>query len=216
MRELIDQIQSWLDEGKDLALATVIKTWGSSPRQAGSSMVVCEDGRIAGSVSGGCVEGAVVESAYEVIRSGKPKRLHFGVADERAWEVGLSCGGEIDVFVRPLTGDSHKTWQNALSAGGSTWIALVLEGEESLVGLEFSTSRLENDGTFLDSDSRAAILSVIEDIQSSRKSQTCQLDTPQLKEVFFSYVSPAPELILVGGAHIAIPLAEYECLCGRT
>ena len=215
MRDIIQQIHSWLEEDKSLAVATVIKTWGSSPRQAGASMAVCEDGRIAGSVSGGCVEGAVVDSAIEVIRSGKPERLHFGVADEQAWQVGLSCGGEIDVFVRPFRNDSLATWQSALFAGSSTWIALVLEGEEPLVGLEFIANGPENAGdSFLGPESRTTLQSVIEEKTDSRKSQACQLDTTELQEVFLSFVSPAPELILVGGAHIAIPLADFGKISG--
>ena len=85
--------------GHGVALATVVETWGSAPRPAGSSLVINDDGTFLGSVSGGCVEGAVVTEALDVIASGKPKMLEFGVADETAWNVGLSCGGTIRVFV---------------------------------------------------------------------------------------------------------------------
>lgn len=89
----------WREQGLGVALATVVGTWGSSPRPIGSQLAVAADGRFLGSVSGGCVEGAVVEEALAVMADGEPKLLEFGVADETAWEVGLACGGTIRVFV---------------------------------------------------------------------------------------------------------------------
>ncbi len=86
-------------EGRAVALATVVETWGSSPRPAGSQLAVDEDGAMTGSVSGGCIEGAVVDAALGVMRSGTPRLLEFGVTNERAWEVGLACGGRVSVFV---------------------------------------------------------------------------------------------------------------------
>lgn len=92
----------WRAEGERVALATVTRTWGSSPRPAGSQMAVTESGRIAGSVSGGCIEGAVAEAAQSTLRTGTPQLLDFGVTNERAWEVGLACGGKVQVFVEKL------------------------------------------------------------------------------------------------------------------
>jgi xanthine/CO dehydrogenase XdhC/CoxF family maturation factor len=94
--------RDWKVAGYGVALATVVKTWGSSPRPAGSHLVVRDDGAFLGSVSGGCVEGAVVEEALGVVRSGLPKVLEFGVTNEQAWEVGLACGGTVRIFVEPL------------------------------------------------------------------------------------------------------------------
>ncbi|HEV7251649.1 MAG TPA: XdhC family protein [Mesorhizobium sp.] len=94
--------EKWLGEGRRIALATVVETWGSAPRPVGSHLVVDADGNFQGSVSGGCVEGAVVAEAAEVIAEGKPRMLEFGVADETAWRVGLSCGGKISVRVEPI------------------------------------------------------------------------------------------------------------------
>lgn len=96
--------QSWLRDGHKVALATVVHTWGSSPRPLGSRLVVDGEGRMFGSVSGGCVEQAVVFEALEAIKTGQAKRLSFGVSDEMAWDVGLTCGGQLDVFVEPLHG----------------------------------------------------------------------------------------------------------------
>jgi xanthine/CO dehydrogenase XdhC/CoxF family maturation factor len=97
--EILEQASSWRHAGKGVALATVVKTWGSSPRPAGAKLAVADDGAFVGSVSGGCVEGAVIEEAQAAIRDGQPRILDFGVSDEQAWEVGLACGGKIEIFV---------------------------------------------------------------------------------------------------------------------
>ena len=102
MRDVLDELVSVWRTGDTAGVATVVRTLRSAPRQAGAAMVVSPDGAVAGSVSGGCVEGAVVTEALEVISSGMPKMLEFGVADETAWNVGLSCGGTIRVFVEKV------------------------------------------------------------------------------------------------------------------
>ncbi len=102
MRDVLPEIESWRAAGKTVAVATVVSVWGSAPRPPGSKMAVSSDGDMAGSVSGGCVEGAVFEEAKGVMASGRPKLVKFGVSDEKAWEVGLSCGGEIEIFVERL------------------------------------------------------------------------------------------------------------------
>ena len=102
MRDVLDAIQTWHARGERIAIATVVNTLGSSPRGIGAKMVVSEAGNMAGSVSGGCIEGAVFDACQQAITSGQAALLHFGVADETAWEVGLACGGTIDVFVEPL------------------------------------------------------------------------------------------------------------------
>jgi len=92
----------WRAAGEQVALATVVETWGSSPRPAGSRLAVTASGRLAGSVSGGCIEGAVADAAQRTMASGTPQLLDFGISDERAWEVGLACGGKLKVFVEKL------------------------------------------------------------------------------------------------------------------
>ena len=94
---------SWQKEGRKLAIATVIQTWGSAPQPTGSQLLIDSEGNFLGSVSGGCVEGAVITEAADVIESEKPKLLEFGVEDETAWQVGLACGGRIRIFVEPFT-----------------------------------------------------------------------------------------------------------------
>ncbi len=102
MREVLDELNEWTRDGEEIAIATVIETWGSSPRPLGSKMVVTRSGKMAGSVSNGCIEGAVFEEAQKVLKSGTPKVAAFGVTDDVAFEVGLACGGHIEVFVQPL------------------------------------------------------------------------------------------------------------------
>ena len=99
LEDVLQHAETWRAEGKTVALATVVATWGSAPRPVGSQLVVDQDGLFLGSVSGGCVETAVIEEAMGVIAGGGVKRLRFGVTDEMAWEVGLACGGKIEIFV---------------------------------------------------------------------------------------------------------------------
>lgn len=94
--------EDWVSQGRDVAVATVVETWGSAPRPVGSHLVIDGEGNFEGSVSGGCVEGAVITEALDVLQAGEPKMLEFGVADETAWRVGLSCGGRIRVYVERL------------------------------------------------------------------------------------------------------------------
>jgi len=96
---VLEQTAAWRNEGKGVALATVVTTWGSSPRPVGSQLAVDDSGKFVGSVSGGCIEGAVVEEALAAIKDGETRLLDFGVTNEQAWEVGLACGGMVQVFV---------------------------------------------------------------------------------------------------------------------
>jgi xanthine/CO dehydrogenase XdhC/CoxF family maturation factor len=100
--DVLGKVQEWRGAGRKVALATVVTTWGSSPRPVGSQMAVGPDGAMIGSVSGGCIEGAVVKEALDAIKDGKPRLLDFGVTDEQAWDVGLACGGKVQVFVEPV------------------------------------------------------------------------------------------------------------------
>ena len=100
--DILATAANWVAQGETVALATVVETWGSSPRPPGSRLAVTASGRMAGSVSGGCIEGAVAEAARDTMRTGSPQLLDFGISDERAWEVGLACGGKLKVFVERL------------------------------------------------------------------------------------------------------------------
>ena len=101
--DVLETAADWLSQGHKVALGTVVKTWGSAPRQAGSQIAIREDGAFVGSVSGGCIEGAVIEDAQRAMTDGASRNLEFGVSDETAWSVGLACGGRIEIFVEPLS-----------------------------------------------------------------------------------------------------------------
>ena len=115
MRDVMTEVKAWLEQGDPVAVATVISTWGSAPRPAGSRMAISQSGKIAGSISGGCLEGEVFEQAQAILK-GKPASLfHYGVSDDLAWTVGLSCGGEVDVLIEPLA-PVHRELMTALEA----------------------------------------------------------------------------------------------------
>ncbi len=115
MRDIPPEIERWRADDEEVAVATVVKTWGSAPRSVGARMAVTSSGKIAGSVSGGCVEGAVAEEATRILATGKPKLLIFGVEDEKAWTVGLACGGKIEVFVEKLQDAAFEAIRGAFS-----------------------------------------------------------------------------------------------------
>jgi xanthine/CO dehydrogenase XdhC/CoxF family maturation factor len=100
--DILESAREWHDEGRGVAICTVVNTWGSSPRPTGSQLLVDDSGQFIGSVSGGCIEGAVIREALQVIEHGTPKLLDFGVSNEEAWEVGLACGGKVQVWVERL------------------------------------------------------------------------------------------------------------------
>ena len=110
MRDVLPDIIRWQDKGEKVALATVVKAIGSSPRRAGAKMAISESGEMTGSVSGGCVEADVVLHAIDVLESGKPRLIQYGISDEQAFDVGLACGGMIDVYIEPI--ESASTSEN--------------------------------------------------------------------------------------------------------
>lgn len=101
--DILTTARDWRDAGKGVAMCTVVNTWGSSPRPTGSQLLVDDEGQFIGSVSGGCIEGAVIREALQVIESGTPKKLQFGVSDQQAWDVGLACGGKVEVWGEKVT-----------------------------------------------------------------------------------------------------------------
>jgi xanthine dehydrogenase accessory factor len=142
-REILERAAAWSRAGQRVALATVVETWGSSPRPAGSQLAVSERGEMAGSVSGGCVESAVVHEATEVLRSGTPRTIEYGVTAGRAWEVGLPCGGRVRVHVEPAAPEhlqrvlsalaSRERVERVLDLGGGEQFRLVLDPPVRLV-----------------------------------------------------------------------------------
>jgi xanthine dehydrogenase accessory factor len=133
MREVLSELTQWSKAGEDIALATVVETWGSSPRPLGSKMVVTRSGKMAGSVSNGCIEGAVFEEAQKVLKSREPKVAAFGVADEVAFEVGLACGGHIEVFIQPLRPAHQQLLAMLQRNEPATLLTNLVSGEAELI-----------------------------------------------------------------------------------
>ncbi len=219
MQELILAYKKWKQLNRTMALATVVKTWGSSPRAVGSKMLINEVGEMAGSVSGGCVEGAVVTAGMEVMVSKTPQLLHFGVTDKTAWEVGLACGGEIEVFVNPLAAIRFDTLVDAWEHSQKSAHAIVIQGSDQIVGQELI---LVEEGGFFGKIAYSQFEVVENWLQTTlvsgqplRQTLNPQPSTsnPPI-ELFLDVILPPPTLIIVGGVHIAIPLVSFANTMG--
>jgi xanthine dehydrogenase accessory factor len=184
----MDDVKSWLSAGDRVAVATVISTWGSAPRPAGSRMAISQTGKIAGSVSGGCLEGEVFEQAQEIL-NGKPARLfHYGVSDDLAWTVGLSCGGEVDVLIEPLA-PAHRELIAALEAERP--VVLKTDVGEMPGARQLLTPADPNVGDLLDHENPV-----------------------RDNGVFLEPFPRPPELYIFGGSHVAIPLTRLASAIG--
>jgi xanthine dehydrogenase accessory factor len=163
MREVLDELNQWTRDGEDIALATVVETWGSSPRPLGSKMLVTRSGKIAGSVSNGCIEGAVFEEAQDVLKSGKAKVAAFGVADDVAFEVGLACGGHIEVFIEPFAAVHEHLLRMLNRNETATLRTNLVSGEADLVqGLALGSELPRREGDiFIEPYRRPAHLVII-------------------------------------------------------
>jgi xanthine dehydrogenase accessory factor len=225
VRDVLPQVKVWVDQGRQIALATVVRTWGSSPRIPGSKMAVTSAGEMVGSVSAGCVEGAVVEEAQKVLASGRPALLHYGVADDTALEVGLACGGEIDIFVEPLAplltpsraGEpvAFDVIARSMERGTPAVRLTVIRGPEGWAG---RTLILRQDGSVIGSaagELREALL--IE----ARAALATSLSAPKIVrvagqevEVFVEAQLAPPTLAIIGAVHIAIELSQLAKVLG--
>ena len=225
MRDVLPQMREWIGQGHKVALATVVRTWGSSPRIPGSKMAVCATGEMVGSVSAGCVEGAVAEQALKVLKAGRPALLHYGVADETALEVGLACGGEIDIFVEPTDSliapgsqgspTALELIANAIELGTPTVRLTVIRGREDWVG---QTLLARQDGTAVGSAAgvlREALLPAARTALSEATSEPKVLQVAgQEVEVFIETQLAPPTLAIVGAVHIAVELSQLAKVIG--
>jgi xanthine dehydrogenase accessory factor len=205
MRDILDEVERWRESGERVAIATVIQTWGSAPRPAGSAMALTAGGKITGSVSGGCVEGAVVESGLRCLSTGRPERLRFGVSDETAWSVGLACGGTIEVFVEPVRGETFDAVRTAIREGRPSAVATVVSGPEGSLGRRLLVS---DDGTVTGSLGEGL------DALAGGSSRRLEPTPDRAAEIFIDVLQPPPRLIVVGGVHIAIPLVAIAKTLG--
>ncbi len=211
MRDILTDIERWQNDGESIALATVIQTWGSAPRKVGSCMALTASGKIVGSVSGGCVENAVVEAGLETLKTNRPQLLHFGVADETAWEVGLACGGSIEVLVQPLDPKFFDVLKNNLNNETPVVHALVFRGAEML-GREALLSESGVVAGALGNEWDSTVLKV--GIDALYKGNPRREQLSNSLEVFFNVLLPSPKLIIVGGVHIAMPLVSLAKTLG--
>lgn len=213
LRDILPDLDNWrADDKASIALATVIQTWGSSPRRAGARMAITPDGRITGSVSGGCVEGAVFDTGVQVLKSNRPQLLHFGVADETAWEVGLACGGSIDIFVKPLDEEFFKSLRSVLVEERSAVVVTVVRAPNDLLGRELlikdDDSVIGSIGESLDEQ----VLSLARESLLQGSSRLAKLNEDL--EIFIEVILPPPTLIAVGGVHITIALVSLAKTLG--
>ena len=202
MLDILSGIETWLNAGKKFAIATVVSTWRSAPRMVGSSMIISEDMEIIGSVSGGCVEGAVVKKALPIILGMAPELLHFGVTDEDAWSVGLSCGGKISVFIELFPGCSSsetevKIWESLLQSiknNQSVLLASALSETQSHHHLIYP------DGHFVGEPPRASLIKSAQQAMREHKNQIIE----QSDSSYFLQNFPKKDvLVIIGAAHIS-------------
>lgn len=207
MRELLPTLDAWFESSDKVALATVTGTWGSAPRGVGAHMIVSPEGAMAGSVSGGCVEGAVVEAALDALGNDTPRMLEFGVADELAWDVGLTCGGRLQVWVEPLRADAfYNTLRETILGGRTAVVVTVLEGPRAGERL-----LLRPDGPPLGN------LDELQDFGERAATEALEAGQPGIYErqgvgLFVQPYLPPSRLIVIGAVHTAIPLVTL----GRT
>jgi xanthine dehydrogenase accessory factor len=200
---VLDAVQSWNARGDRIAMATVVEVHRSAPRPPGAKMAVNESGEIAGAVSGGCVEGAVVELAERILAGGEPQLVHYGIADSDAWDVGLPCGGEIDVWVQVF---APGRFSDVAAAGGRAAEVTLLEGPRAgaKLTIEADGARLGSLGDFeLDDEAAEIAGSMLWAERSERRGP-----------LFVDVTAPAPRLILFGAVDVAAALCTLARAAG--
>jgi len=212
MRDVLGAIDQWRAAGQAVAVATVVQTWGSSPRQPGAKMALTPGGDLAGSVSGGCVEGAVFEAGVQALAQQRGRLLHFGVADETAWEVGLACGGSIDVFVQPLAAGYYDKVKAALAGDAEFAVLTVVAGPPEQLGQQVVLDRAGVQWSILDPALAPAAEALARRALAEGRSQRAPLG--ETSEAFVEVVLPPPTLVAVGGVHITIALVALAKTLG--
>jgi xanthine dehydrogenase accessory factor len=198
----LDAAHRWSEGGDPVALATVTATWGSAPRPAGSLMAVRKDGAFAGSVSGGCVETAVITEAQESLADGKSRDLRFGVSNEDAWAVGLACGGTIEVHVAPIVDAKGRALIDSLAKARSTKRGVVLAT---------SLASGENRLLFSDENATGALADAARAAARRDVSGTVEIGG---ENWFLAVSNPPLDLTIIGAVHIAQPLAAMGRIAG--
>jgi len=213
MREIFADIETWLAAGKRIAIATVVQTWGSAPRPLGSHMAVSSETDMVGSVSGGCVESAVLEQAMATIRDGRTRRLHFGISNDDAWAVGLACGGKLEVLVQPL--DAADPVMNAVRQAvhrQQTGVLITLLPEhtaDSVQQIWLQPGRQV--GAFDNAELQRAVQEGIDFGNLPRSPLRTNLAGC---DCLLEPILPPPQLLVIGGVHIAVPLTRLAAELG--
>lgn len=207
MKEFLPVLKEWTEQDKAFSIATVIKTWGSSPRPVGSAMLISKEMEMAGSVSGGCVENAVVKASLPLLDKGQGQTLHYGVADEEAWEVGLSCGGKIQVYAERFLAFDKRPAERAV------WNKLqaCLENNEACVLLTKLVDGISQhilvlpDRTAIGQQVSSELISEGLRVYKERKNQVVEIE----EQAYFAQVFPRKsQLIIIGAAHITVDLVQ--------
>lgn len=216
MHDILSDTSNWIDSAEPVVLATVVHTWGSSPREAGAQMAFTPGGKVTGSVSGGCVEGAVIQNGLQTLTTHQPELLRFGVADETAFEVGLACGGNIEILVRSLDPGLFHSIKAEMDALRSFAIASLVDGPQELIGRELlvreSGESVGSLGEALDPAARAASEQAI--LEGQPKTISLETASGEQVRLFINTILPAPTLVMVGGVHIAVSLAAIAKAVG--
>jgi len=203
--EIFATAARWQAEGRGVALASVVTTWGSSPRPIGSYLVADDAGHFQGSVSGGCVEGAVIGEAQAAIKDHKARLLSFGVSNEQAWDVGLACGGKVEIFVAAVTGQEPTLASVLKAAEAKQPLALVTDlanGQQAMVGAGPESGALP-----LSEPLRVAALRALESERSTSFEDAG-------RRYFINVLSPPRRLAVVGAVHIAQQLVPMAAMAG--
>jgi xanthine dehydrogenase accessory factor len=213
MRDLLTTLETWRARGDALALATVVKTSGAAPRPVGAKMLINARGEFAGSVSGGCVEGAVIEAAQRVLRTRQPQLLTFGISDDVAHEVGLACGGTIHVWLEVACPTTRAfDWLDAviraLHADTSCALLTLVRGDD--VGAKMLVSA---DG-HISGEEHVALQRAARDALDAMQRQMCEYRCYADTEIFIDVFAPRPHLVILGAVHIAIPLTQLAQTLG--
>lgn len=223
MRELIPSIQLWLSQGKQIAMATVVETQGPSPRPQGAKLLVSSKSEMVGSVSGGCVESAIVEEALQCIRSGKPRLLEYGIDNKSPWSVGLACGGQIKVFVEPVFPAALPDGFNFIFF--SKLIELINAEKPFLIATIISGNKAGEKGLYSPQAQiwgdpekvwTKEINPLIERLMTDENSCTliAEIDNPAAKSIFVEKILPPPRLVIIGAVHIAASLVNIANVLG--
>ena len=203
MRSLLPQIEAWCGAGEQVAVATVVRVAGSAPRPVGARMIASSAGRMAGSISGGCVETTVYGEMMDVLGGGPPRLLHFGITEEMVWDVGLACGGVIDVFVQAL----DPTLATALRGYVEKKEPFALVTSIAGHGSAGETALVTRQGVVWGAAGAQPIAAAQQMLTARSEIGSLQVVEPGT-EVFIEPFRPPPVLLLVGGVHVAIPLAR--------